>query len=72
MTIADIRRAKGWSLRELARRADLSAGRLSDVETEPAPTISVATLGKLAKAFNMPRHTLLAVLDGQAELPKAA
>jgi transcriptional regulator with XRE-family HTH domain len=61
--IAQMREARGWSQSELGRRAGLGQGHINEIEAMDPPQISLATLEKLARAFAMPRHELLRLID---------
>jgi transcriptional regulator with XRE-family HTH domain len=49
--IADLRRAIGWSQRELAARAGVSQGLVSAIENGRLPTITLATATRLLEAM---------------------
>ena len=63
--LIELRRQRGWTQAELARRAGISQGNLSMIEAgQVMPT--VATLVKLAGVFNIP---LVALLPAPAGSP---
>lgn len=61
-----IREARGISISELARRADLSKSSVADIEKNADRSPSISTLGALAEALGVHVATLLGVAgDGQ-------
>jgi transcriptional regulator with XRE-family HTH domain len=65
-TVRRLRAEQAWSQRELARRAKLSNQTIVNVENGRDP--SMATLGKLARAFGVRPNALLST----GELEKLA
>ena len=55
--IAKLRKARGWSKRQLARVADLSPQHVVNIEAGTDPSVSI--LLKLAKALGVRPATLL-------------
>ena len=51
LRVRELREARGWSQAELARRADVRAATLSNIETGQTKGIDFETLEKLAKAL---------------------
>ena len=54
-----LRKQKGWSQRELAKRAGISRGYLSVIEGKRPPDVTVDVIQKMAKALRMPISDLL-------------
>ena len=54
-----LRKQKGWSQRDLAKRAGVSRGYLSVIESKRPPDVTVDVIQKLAKAFRIPISDLL-------------
>jgi transcriptional regulator with XRE-family HTH domain len=53
LRIRELREAKGWSLRELARRARVRPSTLSAIETGQTSGIDFATLERLARTLKV-------------------
>jgi transcriptional regulator with XRE-family HTH domain len=70
--LAELRLARGWSLEELAQRADVSRSTLSRLERgEISPTATL--LGRLCAAHGMPMSRLLAEVEPEPpQLVRAA
>ncbi len=65
-TVRRLRAERAWSQRELARQAGISHQTVVNVEAEPDYSPSLATLGKLAKAFKVRPNALMSVADLEA------
>lgn len=57
--IKDTAAEKGWSIRELARRADLPPATVQKIVTEKGIVSRVETLQKIARALGLPVSALL-------------
>lgn len=57
--IGDLRRNKGWSQKELAKRAGVSESTLSRIESGITKQVDATALGKIAKALNTSTDYLL-------------
>jgi XRE family transcriptional regulator of biofilm formation len=57
--LIDLRKKKGWSLRELGLRADIAHTYVSRIERGEIPGIGIRTLEKLATALGVTRDALL-------------
>ena len=60
--IRSIRQERGMSLRELARRMDISAAHLSDIELGRR-TATSERLGQIARIFEVSREYLLGPVE---------
>jgi len=55
--IRTLRKEKGWTQEELARRVNVSRGRIAQIEKDPATDVKADTLLSLAKALGcLPEH----------------
>jgi len=70
--IKDVRRARLWSVRRLARESGLSAAYISQIESEKRPLTPRAT-ARIAEALSIPAHDLLTMAGfiPRADLEKA-
>ncbi len=57
--IRELREAKAWSQRELARRAGIRQATVSQLETGQARRIDLDTLEKIARALGCPAGYLI-------------
>jgi transcriptional regulator with XRE-family HTH domain len=55
----DLRKAKGWNLRETEEKSGVSNAYISQIETKKIPKPSPAILSKLAEAYDAPYETLM-------------
>lgn len=53
LRVRELRQAKGWSLRELARRADVQPMTLSAIENGQTKGVDFLTLEKLARVLEV-------------------
>lgn len=53
LRIRELRQARGWSLRELARRVDMRPNTLSAIENGQTTGIDFETLEKLSRALEV-------------------
>ena len=53
LRVRELRLSRGWSLRELARRADVRPNTLSDIENGRTRGVDFVTLEKLAEVFQV-------------------
>ena len=60
LRIRELRTAKAWSQRELARRADVRQATISHLESGQAKTVDLGVLERLAKAFKCDAGYLIA------------
>ncbi len=67
-----LREERGWTQSELARRAGLSRTTLSHLEGGATRTPSSPTLRRLARAFGISVHDLLAETDAAEAEPLGA
>lgn len=65
--IRTLRKAHGWKQQELARRAGLVQGAITNIETGRTPNPTVATIQALAQAFGVTTDDLL---SGRAAGPE--
>lgn len=59
LRVRELREAKGWSLRELARRADVRPATLSAIENARTTSVDFSLLEKLAKVLEVDPGFLL-------------
>ena len=65
MKLTELRRARGWSKAELARRAQLSEGDVGKIESGRLVPYE-SQLGRLARALDVPAAKATTLLDGAA------
>lgn len=53
LRVRELRLTRGWSLRELARRADVRPNTVSDIENGRTRGVDFVTLEKLAQVFEV-------------------
>ena len=58
--VQELRKARGWSIAELARRSGLLAPAISRIEAHPRASVRFPTLEKLAAALGVDPPMLLA------------
>jgi transcriptional regulator with XRE-family HTH domain len=72
VTIQELRKACGFtSARAFVRATGIGLGRVSQIEREADPPITLTTLTKIAQATGLRRSQVLAVLDGDLTLDAA-
>jgi len=62
MNLRELRESNYWTLSRLANRADMSIGKLSQLERGIGP-VGLSTVPKLARAFRRSRPFIQAVVD---------
>lgn len=66
--IRNIRKEKGWTQEDLARRVNISRGRIAQIEKDPNTDVKADTLLSLAKAFGCSLDALRSGWDGSSTL----
>lgn len=57
--VALMRRKQGWSVQQLAEKAETEAGEILVIEKDPHYEVELSTVAGLAKAFNVPPKNLI-------------
>lgn len=69
--IDTLRRWKGYSMRELAEKADIPHTSLASIMTRRSPKISVNTLESIANVFDKEAHDLFSIRSTMSRTPNS-
>lgn len=70
--VAQMRELRGWNQSELGRRSGIAIGMINQIESGRKNNPTLATLIKLAAAFDMPVDKFVKLLAVEAEPARAA